>query len=138
MIPREHLPEHITYYLYQIDFKRLNHDVYMFIWQKHTYINHMGVLVLTSSHDDYRPTFFFSLHFQSSEDVNNYIQHEELKLECSSNHDVIWLMTIIIYKAFIMVFGVFLTWQTRYTWAMARFLARCLPPYEMSGSFHTL
>ncbi|XP_071809085.1 gamma-aminobutyric acid type B receptor subunit 2-like [Asterias amurensis] len=50
---------------------------------------------------------------QTPEDEAKYRRYEEVFIQCTSTYHVIWLMALLIYKAFVMVFGAFLAWQTR-------------------------
>ncbi|XP_072047423.1 gamma-aminobutyric acid type B receptor subunit 1-like [Amphiura filiformis] len=50
---------------------------------------------------------------QTDEDIAAYRRYQLLYVVCTSKNSVIWLMTLIIYKAFLMLFGAFLAWQTR-------------------------
>ncbi|XP_038050632.1 gamma-aminobutyric acid type B receptor subunit 2-like [Patiria miniata] len=50
---------------------------------------------------------------QTEEDFALYRRYVELHVKCTSVNDTIWTMAIIIYKAFVVVFGAFLAWSTR-------------------------
>ncbi|XP_022082611.1 gamma-aminobutyric acid type B receptor subunit 2-like isoform X3 [Acanthaster planci] len=50
---------------------------------------------------------------QTDEDVALYRKFVELHVKCTSTYDTIWTMALIIYKAFVVVFGAFLAWSTR-------------------------
>ncbi|XP_033634235.1 gamma-aminobutyric acid type B receptor subunit 2-like [Asterias rubens] len=50
---------------------------------------------------------------QTKEDKANYTKHELLYVNCTSFNNTIWTMAMLIYKAFVVVFGAFLAWSTR-------------------------
>ncbi|XP_022083809.1 gamma-aminobutyric acid type B receptor subunit 2-like [Acanthaster planci] len=50
---------------------------------------------------------------QTVEDLEHHQQRVELRVICTSNNNTIWTLIIVIYKAFVVVFGAFLAWSTR-------------------------
>ncbi|XP_071809845.1 gamma-aminobutyric acid type B receptor subunit 2-like [Asterias amurensis] len=50
---------------------------------------------------------------QTVDDIEMYRKYEQLHVKCTSTNDTIWTMALIIYKAFVVVFGAFLAWSTR-------------------------
>ncbi|XP_022082609.1 gamma-aminobutyric acid type B receptor subunit 1-like isoform X2 [Acanthaster planci] len=55
----------------------------------------------------------FQILCTTDEDVALYRKFVELHVKCTSTYDTIWTMALIIYKAFVVVFGAFLAWSTR-------------------------
>ncbi|XP_033634270.1 gamma-aminobutyric acid type B receptor subunit 2-like [Asterias rubens] len=50
---------------------------------------------------------------QTAEDIANHEQHQLVYVNCTSNNNTIWILILLIYKAFVVVFGAFLAWSTR-------------------------
>ncbi|XP_038053709.1 gamma-aminobutyric acid type B receptor subunit 2-like [Patiria miniata] len=50
---------------------------------------------------------------QTEDDLTRHEKREKLYVNCTSNNNTIWTLVIIIYKAFVVVFGAFLAWSTR-------------------------
>ncbi|XP_033634369.1 gamma-aminobutyric acid type B receptor subunit 2-like [Asterias rubens] len=50
---------------------------------------------------------------QTEDDLANYRRYEMLYVNCTSESNNIWMMVILVYKAFVVVFGAFLAWSTR-------------------------
>ncbi|XP_033634882.1 gamma-aminobutyric acid type B receptor subunit 2-like [Asterias rubens] len=50
---------------------------------------------------------------QTQDDIENHKKRELLHVNCTSENNTIWIMMMLIYKAFVVVFGAFLAWSTR-------------------------
>ncbi|XP_033638862.1 gamma-aminobutyric acid type B receptor subunit 2-like [Asterias rubens] len=50
---------------------------------------------------------------QTAEDISHRQIREMLNIVCTSENNTIWIMAMLIYKAFVVVFGAFLSWSTR-------------------------
>ncbi|XP_072032778.1 gamma-aminobutyric acid type B receptor subunit 2-like [Amphiura filiformis] len=75
----------------------------------------MLILVLHEITDSYQITNVRTQIPQTEEDLAKYVQRVHLHVQCNSGseNDLLWLLAFVIYKVFVMIFGVFLTWQTR-------------------------
>lgn len=52
--------------------------------------------------------------FQTEEDIAAFVQYELLYVRCSASFEHIWVAALVCYKAILMLFGSFLSLQTRY------------------------
>ncbi|XP_033634269.1 gamma-aminobutyric acid type B receptor subunit 2-like [Asterias rubens] len=50
---------------------------------------------------------------QTETDLANFEKRQLLYVNCTSTNNTIWMAALLIYKTFVVVFGVFLTWSTR-------------------------
>ena len=69
--------------------------------------------------------FFNVLLHQTAEDISHRQIREMLNIVCTSENNTIWIMAMLIYKAFVVVFGAFLSWSTRYNSIWAPYFLFC-------------
>ncbi|XP_022083810.1 gamma-aminobutyric acid type B receptor subunit 2-like [Acanthaster planci] len=50
---------------------------------------------------------------QTKEDLEHHTKRVELYVICASANNTLWTLVVIVYKAFVLVFGAFLAWSTR-------------------------
>ncbi|XP_071479938.1 gamma-aminobutyric acid type B receptor subunit 2-like, partial [Diadema antillarum] len=75
----------------------------------------IDVVILITKHiiDPYRVIDEMIEQPRTVEDRAQFVVYIHVYRRCSTTHNTVWTVILVVYKAFIMLFGAFLSWQTR-------------------------